>query len=123
MVRLVAPALFLLLMSTPAHAADCLKQLAQIAIKIRVMTSNIDNLQTTRTPEGGPWQRKRLSCVDEYCSVITEVREPKLLYEPEHPDARDDGYVEYPNINMIEEMASVIDAAVEYELLNKTCFH
>ncbi|MCB0347365.1 MAG: flagellar basal body rod protein FlgC, partial [Bdellovibrionales bacterium] len=38
-----------------------------------------------------------------------------LKYEPDHPDARPDGYVAYPNINLMEEMANMIQATRAYE--------
>ena len=38
-----------------------------------------------------------------------------MVYEPDHPDANEDGYVEYPNVNIIEEMTDLISATRSYE--------
>lgn len=48
-----------------------------------------------------------------------EVREepvkPRLVYDPNHPDAREDGYVVYPDVNIITEMVDMIAASRAYE--------
>jgi len=50
---------------------------------------------------------------------VTEIRNdnrpPLLKYEPEHPDADENGYVALPNINVIEEMVNMISASRSYE--------
>lgn len=48
-------------------------------------------------------------------SVSEDAREGKKVYEPGHPDANPDGYVEYPNVNVIEEMSDMISASRSYE--------
>ncbi len=47
--------------------------------------------------------------------VSEDVREGKKVYEPGHPDADPNGYVEYPNVNVIEEMSDMINASRSYE--------
>ena len=47
--------------------------------------------------------------------------EMKKVYDPSHPDADDDGYVTYPNVNIITEMTNLIDASRAYEA-NSTAF-
>ena len=47
--------------------------------------------------------------------VLVDRKAPMLKYEPDHPDANDDGYVAYPNINLMEEMTNVIQATRSYE--------
>ena len=42
-------------------------------------------------------------------------------YDPSHPDADDDGYVYYPNVNIVTEMTNLIDASRSYEA-NATAF-
>ncbi|MES2964169.1 MAG: flagellar basal body rod C-terminal domain-containing protein [Bdellovibrionota bacterium] len=122
MVRLTTAVIFLLLTSTAqAREPSCQTQLNQLQMKMNVIASNIANLRTTRTPEGGPYLRKHLTCVDDYCSLITDLRDPLLSYEPDHPDAHEDGYVEYPNIELMEEMSAMIDAKAEYELVATNC--
>ncbi|PIK13859.1 flagellar basal body rod protein FlgC [Halobacteriovorax sp. JY17] len=101
------------------------------------ISSNIANAQTTRTAEGGPYRRKEVVFgseparetfseilegeLDEKAQTVqaTEVistnRPPILKYEPNHPDANDQGYVAYPDINVMEEMANMISASRAYE--------
>ncbi len=47
--------------------------------------------------------------------VREEPVEPRLVYDPAHPDARDDGYVVYPDINIVTEMVDMIAASRAYE--------
>ncbi len=101
------------------------------------ISSNIANAQTTRTAEGGPYRRKEVVFgseparetfseilegeLDEKAQTVqaTEVistnRPPILKYEPNHPDANEQGYVAYPDINVMEEMANMISASRAYE--------
>ena len=105
--------------------------------RLNVIASNLANLQTTRTPEGGPYQRKDVvfqakPIVDsqneslmefgqekplsvEMVKVITDSRPPIMKYQPEHPDADPQGYVAYPNVNAIEEMVNMLSATRSYE--------
>ena len=105
--------------------------------RMAAISSNIANAQTTRTPEGGPYRRKEVVFgsepardsfskilegeLDENAQTVhgTEVlsinKPPILKYEPSHPEAGPDGYVAYPNINVMEEMANMIAASRSYE--------
>ena len=47
--------------------------------------------------------------------------EMKMVYDPSHPDADENGYVTYPNVNVITEMTDLIDASRSYEA-NATAF-
>ena len=47
--------------------------------------------------------------------VIEDTKPPRLVYNPNHPQARPDGYVEMPNINVVEEMANQISTSRSYE--------
>ena len=107
-------------------------------MRMNTVSSNIANINTTRTPEGGPYRRKdvvfeampdaknfgeilstttpdrnlqRVQVTD----VLVDRKAPLLKYEPDHPDANADGYVAYPNINLMEEMANMIQATRSYE--------
>lgn len=107
-------------------------------MRMNTISSNIANINTTRTPEGGPYRRKdvvfeampdaksfgevimasdprsdvqRVQVTD----VISDTKAPLLKYEPNHPDANEEGYVAYPNINHMEEMANMIMATRLYE--------
>jgi flagellar basal-body rod protein FlgC len=94
-------------------------------IRIEALTENIANSETTRTPQGGPYQRKRavFESVPAGGSFVTrlsqarspfhreafegvrvarvefEGTEPERRYEPGHPDANGNGYVLYPRFN------------------------
>ncbi len=105
--------------------------------RMAAISSNIANAQTTRTAEGGPYRRKEVVFGSEPArdsfaeilegelqekaqtvhatDVISENRPPILKYEPNHPDANEQGYVAYPNVNVMEEMASMIEASRAYE--------
>jgi flagellar basal-body rod protein FlgC len=105
--------------------------------RMAAISSNIANAQTTRTTEGGPYRRKEVvygaePVRDSFSTILegeldamaksvhaTEVistnRPPILKYEPNHPDANEQGYVAYPNINVMEEMANMISTSRSYE--------
>lgn len=73
-------------------------------IKEAVIKSNLANIETTRTVEGGPYQRQVVSsCQKGFCQISLDKREPMLKYAPHHPDANKQGYVPYPNMNLSEE--------------------
>ena len=102
-------------------------------LRINVISSNIANIDTTRTPEGGPYRRKdvifeatpinddnsfekqlKLETV-KVKNIVEDSRPPILKYDPSHPDADKDGYVKMPNINIMEEMVNLINASRSYE--------
>lgn len=106
--------------------------------RLNTISSNIANINTTQTPEGGPYRRKDVvfeSVTDaksfgdilmktdprsdfqrvQVADVISDRKAPILKYEPDHPDANPDGYVAYPNINLMEEMTNMIQASRAYE--------
>jgi flagellar basal-body rod protein FlgC len=105
--------------------------------RMAAISSNIANAQTTRTAEGGAYQPKEVvfgsepakesfseilsgEMEDNAQTVIAKEvgksnRPPVLKYEPNHPDANAEGYVAYPNINTMEEMANMIEASRAYE--------
>ncbi|HRK08920.1 MAG TPA: flagellar basal body rod protein FlgC [Pseudobdellovibrionaceae bacterium] len=105
--------------------------------RMNTISSNIANINTTRTVEGGPYRRKEviLEAIPDAKSFgeiltttpekeihrvqVTDVavdrRAPILKYEPDHVDADENGYVAYPNINLMEEMANMIQATRAYE--------
>ncbi|MBK1691547.1 flagellar basal body rod protein FlgC [Ectothiorhodospira mobilis] len=47
--------------------------------------------------------------------IVESDAEPRLKYEPHHPQANDEGYVYMPNVNMVDEMANMISASRSYE--------
>lgn len=106
-------------------------------IRMNLIASNLANALTTRTPEGGPYKRKDAmfaampventfsSMLDkksqsaakgvEVMEIMEDHNPPRLQYEPGHPDANAQGYVAYPNVNVIEEMADMMTATRVYE--------
>lgn len=106
--------------------------------RMNSISSNIANINTTRTPEGGPYRRKDvvftampdaksfgdiLSVNDpkadfnrvQVTDVVYDKKAPILKYDPTHPDANEEGYVAFPNVNLMEEMTNMIQASRSYE--------
>jgi len=102
--------------------------------RMNTVASNLANARTTRTSEGGPY--KRLDPVFEaigldgtqgviateggvskvkVAKIQQDTRPGMMVYEPGHPDANAQGYVEYPNVNAVEEMVNMITASRAYE--------
>ena len=54
--------------------------------------------------------------------IVEDMAEPRLVYDPEHPDANGEGYVAYPNITVSTEMVDLISATRAYEA-NVTAFN
>ncbi len=105
---------------------------------LNVISMNLANMKTTRTVNGGgPYQRKSVAFestpVDSPFSkamqsaqdrelagvkvtgIVNDNRPFRMVYEPGHPDADDRGYVAYPDINVVEEMANMITTMRGYE--------
>jgi len=102
--------------------------------RMNVIASNIANLNVTRTPEGGPYRRKDVifqttqvgTFADELNNAmsgmgveVTDIYEDsapfQMRFEPNHPDADAQGYVAYPNINIVEEMTNMVSASRSFE--------
>lgn len=102
--------------------------------RMEIISSNLANVQTTKTLEGGPFmrrlpivrampagERKFRDALDravrgvQVVSVTTDKRPPLMKYEPGHPDADARGYVAYPNIDPVEEMVDMLSAIRSYE--------
>jgi len=123
--------------------------------RINIISENIANANTTRTPEGGPYRRKEVifkaipfekklnneiesfrfhkyeNPLDEdgedykvakppietvvVDKIVRDDSKPILKYDPTHPDADANGYVAYPNINPVVEMADLIEATRAYQ--------
>ena len=72
-------------------------------------------------------QQKKLDQYSGKGVKVTTVREDtetqmNIVYDPSHPDADEDGYVTYPNVNIVTEMTNLIDAANAYQA-NATAFN
>lgn len=95
-------------------------------LRLDVISSNIANSRTTRTEDGGAYVRKTAIFSENYdkklgllgvkATKVEEDKSPlKREYDPRHPDADDEGYVEYPNVDLIVEMSDLISASRAYE--------
>ena len=109
--------------------------------RVEALAENIANAETTRTPEGGPYRRKRVVFETAEPSVafgeafrrarlrfdgetaagvrVAAVRvdpsPPDRRYQPDHPDAGPDGYVAYPSFNAIEDMVDLTASVRSYQ--------
>jgi len=94
-------------------------------MKIDTISSNIANVNTTRTAEGGPYKRKEVTfeeMVKNQVSMgvkVTGIKEDntnlKKVYDPSNADAGSDGYVTMPNVNLLDEMVNLMQAQRTYE--------
>jgi len=103
-----------------AGSTECQTKLNNTRDAMNVISSNIANLNTTRTSEGGPYQRQELICTDNGCEIIKNQKFISKL-EPAHPDADEYGYVEYPDIKLMDEMSNLIDLTRDYEEIVASC--
>lgn len=112
--------------------------------RINVVSANVANAKTTHTQEGGPYKKQQVVFEDILLaqnkktnsndvettnnkdsslelrgvgvkSIIQSDAKPVLRYEPNHPDANEEGYVAYPDINPVVEMVDLIEAMRSYE--------
>lgn len=112
--------------------------------RINVVSANIANAKTTHTQEGGPYKKQQVVFEDILLanakktnsndvestntknsdislrgvgvkSIIQSDAKPIMKYEPTHPDANNEGYVAYPDINPVIEMVDLIEAMRSYE--------
>ncbi len=100
-------------------------------LRMDIIASNIANVQTTRTSQGGPYRKKEVvfasilnNKMQEGVRVAEIFSDPspfRLLYNPQHPDANPEGYVAMPNVNTITEMIDMIATTRCYEA-NITAF-
>lgn len=112
-------------------------------LRMDVISNNIANVNSTRTVDGGPFKRKyvifqpREAEKNSFSTMLegamnkggknragdgvraigigTDDSMGKLVYDPGHPDANADGYVELPNVDIVTEMVDMITASRAYE--------
>lgn len=113
--------------------------------RMDIISENLANQNTTRTEDGTPYRRKVVTFQEKgsktpFAHVLDEKRdkysgtgvkvsgvyedtwtEMKMVYDPGHPDADENGYVLYPNVDVVTEMVNLIDASRSYEA-NATAF-
>ncbi len=105
------------------------------SLRLNTISSNLANIETTSTPEGGPYKKKSvyfqskpLSFKEqlqgemnnaaqgvEVTKIIEDTSPPRKVYDPSHPDAQEDGYVDMPNISVIEEMVDMMSTTRSYQ--------
>lgn len=111
-------------------------------LRMDVISENIANIDTTRTQDGTPYKRKYVVLQEQpsrFSDVlgssleggtaggvaVSEIGEDaslgELVYDPAHPDADQNGYVEMPNVDLTQEMVDMISAYRSYEA-NVTSF-
>lgn len=110
-----------------------------------IISQNVANATTTRTSDGEAYRRKIVTFSEKTSAPFSHVlakangnyasgsgvkvstvtedyeTEMKMTYDPSHPDADENGYVTYPNVNIVTEMTNLIDASRSYEA-NVTAF-
>ena len=111
-----------------------------------IIAENVANVNTTRTEDGTPYRRKIVTFAEKDSGTfgemlartrgrmyggagvkVTKVAEDTesdyiMDYDPSHPDADENGYVSYPNVNIVTEMTNLIDATRGYQA-NVTAFN
>ena len=113
--------------------------------RINVVSANIANAKTTHTSDGGPYKKQEVVFEDVLVansqkktnnndiettnslksdlslrgvgvkSIVQSDAKPVMKYDPTHPDANEQGYVAYPDINPVIEMVDLIEAMRSYE--------
>ena len=116
-------------------------------LRLDVISENVTNINTTRTEGGGPYRRKMVVLEEEnsdspfrqaldramgrrnsaqggvrVAEIVEEESDFKLSYDPENPDANEDGYVELPNVDLVKEISDAMAANQAYSA-NVTAFN
>lgn len=113
-------------------------------LRMDIISQNIANVNTTRDEHGKAYQRKAVVFAEKNMTPFGEVllntvgtvgngvkvtkivaddKTPmKKVYDPAHPDADEEGYVTFPNVNVVQEMTDMISATRSYEA-NVTAFN
>ncbi len=106
-------------------------------VRLNILSTNIANANTTKTDEGGPYRRKDVvytaqSAGDKFENLMrsafdNELKEvkvvgisedknpPKRVFNPDHPHADEEGFVNMPNISVMEEMVNIITSTRAFE--------
>lgn len=104
-------------------------------LKMDIISTNVANVNTTRTEEGGPYRRKEVVFEESLLEAknninnnienksfgvkVTEIVEDEdnqeFIYDPNHIDADINGYVETSNVNMVDEMIALLNTQRTYE--------
>ena len=117
----------------------CASGMSAQRLRSDTISQNIANVNTTRTSEGGAYKRKTVVFSEKKSNAFNNIllsnmgtrgggtgvkvtkiledneTEMNMVYDPSHPDADENGYVTYPNVNVVTEMTNLIDASRAYE--------
>ena len=122
----------------------CASGMTAQRFRMDTIAENIANVNTTRTEEGGAYRRKIVTFAEKnlnptfaqtlnyaqsfkgngvkVVSVMEDYETDMIMeYDPSHPDADENGYVTYPNVNTVTEMTNLIDSSRAYQA-NVTAF-
>ncbi len=119
----------------------CASGLSAQRLRMEIASENISNIDTTRTEAGGAYRRKEV-VFESYgtnsfrdalrnaakgkgisstgvgvrvAEIVEDDREMKMVYNPEHPDADENGYVEMPNVDLLKETVDSMSATRSYD--------
>ena len=94
-------------------------------MRMDVTAENLANAQTTRGANGQPYRRKEVILQTaggargaggvQVAQIAEDTTPGKLVYDPGHPDANAQGYVQMPNVDTVTEMVDLIDSSRSYE--------
>jgi flagellar basal-body rod protein FlgC len=106
-------------------------------LRMDVTAENLANAQSTRSQGGGPYRRKEVVLQQSgggfagalaaarqgdgpaggvrVQGIVEDTAPDRLVYDPSHPDANQQGYVRMPNVNPVTEMVDLISASRSYE--------
>lgn len=119
----------------------CASGLSAQRLRMEIASENISNIDTTRTEAGGAYRRKEVvfesSGTNSFrdalrnaakgkgisstgvgvrvAEIVEDDREMKMVYNPEHPDADENGYVEMPNVDLLKETVDSMSATRSYD--------
>lgn len=94
--------------------------------RLNVVASNLANADSTTSANGQPYRAKQVvfsaTPVDgsnaqgvKVAAVVEDNSPMKMLYDPKHPMANEQGYVAMPNVNVVDEMVNMISASRAYQ--------
>ena len=102
-------------------------------LRVDLASANLANARSTRTPEGGPYQRRdavfaavpaggafsselgRAIHRVQIAGIAVDPRPPREVFDPSHPDADDRGIVRLPNVQVVEESVNLMNASRSFE--------
>jgi len=101
-------------------------------LRMDVISNNLANAQTTRTPGGGPFQDQLVEFMAVplaadgsggvvVSGIVADTTPFPVQYDPGSPDANAQGYVQLPNVNVTAEMVNLLAASRAYQA-NATAF-